>query len=945
MGKYPNRKEKEMKLKKLLSLAVAGCLVCGTSALGGAPTRIADAAGTRVSVHDPSIVKDGSTYYVFGSHIEAAKSSDLQNWRSFANGYARTNNVEFGNLSQNLAKAFAWAGEDLEDCKGGFAVWAPDVVWDADYVNADGSQGAYLMYFCTSSTYMRSVIAYAAAKNIEGPYTFVDTLIYSGFTNNDSYATSDTKRVNRKYTSTNVDELIAAGQVTFNNSWFNKDNFNNQLFPNAIDPTIYYDTDGKMYMCYGSWSGGIFTLEVDPKTGQLIHPKTGTTSDGRMVDSYFGTKISGGYGKSGEGPFIEYNADTGFYYLWVTYGGLTSTGGYNMRVFRSKSPLGPFTDPAGNNAVLPTNPNLDSVGLKVMGNYKFSSLSKAYMACGHNSVLRDDDGRWYLIYHTRFDDGAEFHEVRVHSMYFNEDGWPVVAPFEYSGDEIWEGGYDASDIVGEYEFIDHGTSTDGKIINYQTISLNADNTISGAVTGTWEQDADSSAATLIIGGKSFKGYFLAAKNEAGKTVMSFTAVGSSNHTVWGAKNAEFAGAPRSGIADYTDTKAEMVINKDSLGRASTNPHLSGTALISGIPYYITNVNSGLAIDLPNGALDEGTNIQQWDFNKLWAQQWRIVSVDSEWCRIVSMGDESKCIAVASDTAADGTNVELQTYTGADNQLFKIVKSGSSYGIVSKCSGGAGALDVFEWSKENGGNVNQYAYHEYACQLWNITPVRPQLTAGQSYYIRDAFSGNYVTLGQNNALVAKAGVTKPTRWILYQNGDDTNSFGDADFHWNTFLPVLVAVEKNSADDGAPIGLMSVNSSSYAALKSIANKDGTYTILTSSSDYESCYYCKFTTDTQADIVQKKYDPKDADHTRFILEPVSASSVREMGDINADGSVNVADLVLLQKYLLGAEKELPDWQAGDLVKDGSLDMFDLVQLRRLLLGLDNENPVTSD
>ena len=83
-----------------------------------------------------------------------------------------------------------------------------------------------------------------------------------------------------------------------------------------------------------------------------------------MVDSYFGTKIAGGYGKSGEGPFIEYNADTGYYYLWTTYGGLTSTGGYNMRVSRSKSPLGPFVDAAGNPAVLNSNTNLDSVGLK-----------------------------------------------------------------------------------------------------------------------------------------------------------------------------------------------------------------------------------------------------------------------------------------------------------------------------------------------------------------------------------------------------------------------------------------------------------------------------------------------------------------------------------------------------------------------------------------------------
>jgi len=94
----------------------------------------------------------------------------------------------------------------------------------------------------------------------------------------------------------------------------------------------------------------------------------------------------------------------------------------NMRVFLSKNPDGPFYDAAGNPAVLGTSTNLDNIGLKVMGNYKFSSLDTAYMACGHNSVLRDDDGKWYLFYHARFNNGTEYHEVRVHSMYFNEEG-------------------------------------------------------------------------------------------------------------------------------------------------------------------------------------------------------------------------------------------------------------------------------------------------------------------------------------------------------------------------------------------------------------------------------------------------------------------------------------------------------------------------------------------
>ena len=36
-----------------------------------------------VSVHDPSVIKDNDTYYIFGSHMESAKSADLRNWIGF----------------------------------------------------------------------------------------------------------------------------------------------------------------------------------------------------------------------------------------------------------------------------------------------------------------------------------------------------------------------------------------------------------------------------------------------------------------------------------------------------------------------------------------------------------------------------------------------------------------------------------------------------------------------------------------------------------------------------------------------------------------------------------------------------------------------------------------------------------------------------------------------
>ncbi|MBR6384916.1 MAG: dockerin type I repeat-containing protein, partial [Ruminococcus sp.] len=60
---------------------------------------------------------------------------------------------------------------------------------------------------------------------------------------------------------------------------------------------------------------------------------------------------------------------------------------------------------------------------------------------------------------------------------------------------------------------------------------------------------------------------------------------------------------------------------------------------------------------------------------------------------------------------------------------------------------------------------------------------------------------------------------------------------------------------------------------------------------------------------------------------------SSVR--GDINADGRLDVADLVLLNKWLLARpDSELADWKAGDLCGDDRLDVFDLMLMRRELI-----------
>jgi len=537
-------------LLTLLAFAVPGSIsgqsLSDNAAAGnrpGQPQQGDPPAFGNVSVHDPSIVRDGDTFYVFGSHIDAAKSADLMNWTRFTNGYTTPGNALYGNLSENLAGSFDWAGENDSDSLGGFAVWAPDVFYNKDFVNEDGTTGAWLIYYSASSTYIRSAIGVAAAKQIEGPYKYVDTIVYSGFTRDEAFDRNSA--VNKKWTNTHIPALIEAGRLDGHDpDWFNANGtYNNYLHPNAIDANLFYDADGRLWMTYGSWSGGIFLLEIDKATGRPIYPgKDGTTADGRMIDRYFGTKIAGGYYKSGEGPYVVYDKETDYYHLYVTYGWLGADGGYNMRLFRSKSPEGPYLDALGQDAVLPGDVDHTPYGIKVMGNFLFERLvgdpgtgiGYGYKSPGHNSVYYDaETGKRFLVFHTRFPQTGEFHEVRVHQLFLNEDGWPVAAPYRYAGEEA--GLVNRQDLIGDYKFINHGKSYSGAIEKSVHMTLNQDNTISGAVQGTWKKTGHN-YAELTIGDQTYKGVFVRQWDPVSERyVMAFTAMSADGMTVWGSK--------------------------------------------------------------------------------------------------------------------------------------------------------------------------------------------------------------------------------------------------------------------------------------------------------------------------------------------------------------------------------------------------------------------------
>ena len=65
-------------------------------------------------------------------------------------------------------------------------------------------------------------------------------------------------------------------------------------------------------------------------------------------------------------------------------------------------------------------------------------------------------------------------------------------------------------------------------------------------------------------------------------------------------------------------------------------------------------------------------------------------------------------------------------------------------------------------------------------------------------------------------------------------------------------------------------------------------------------------------------------------------SSAAQKPNGDINADGALDIMDVILLQKWLLAVpQTHIADPEAGDFDADGTLDVFDLALMKMAVVG----------
>jgi arabinan endo-1,5-alpha-L-arabinosidase len=497
-----------------------------------------------LAVHDPSVIRaDDGTFYVFGSHLAAARSADLMNWQYIANGVDAANPL--------------WSTIPLEGTQwtGIPGSWAADVIKLKD--------GRYRFYynFCGippagQCNGPRSYLGVAISDRVDGPFIDQGIFLRSGMTPAE----------------------IAAGYgppgIT---------SYDARVMPNTIDPDVFYDKKGKLWMVYGSYSGGIFILEMDEATGK---PKAGQG---------YGKHLAGGDHGSIEGGYMLYSPESGYYYLFMSFGGLAANDGYNIRIARSRNPSGPFLDAEGRDMVNARG-GFDSIspfGVKLMGGFNFaaavgdSEAERGYLSPGHNSAYYDAKTRQHLlITHTRFPNRGEEHSIRVHEMYVNKDGWLVASPHRFApiqGKNV----VDTNDVFGDYKLIDLGKDINRTAKQSVYVTLNRDYSIGGEVTGRFRRDVtDANRIVVYLDGvpEPFEGVLQWQWNEAaGAITPIFTAVSTKGVSLWGSRM-----APRDTSQVLADVAAAIVLPGAAKDHSLTLPTRGARG--TGIVWQTSNEN-------------------------------------------------------------------------------------------------------------------------------------------------------------------------------------------------------------------------------------------------------------------------------------------------------------------------------------------------------------------
>ncbi len=321
-------------------------LVIAASTTRTTPLTNYEFTGDTSPVHDPAIIHQGSMYYVF--------VTDAGNQSGYLPIRCSQDKVAWNACGYVFSSLPSWVASTVPKAVN---IWAPDL----SFFN-----GLYHLYYSVSSFgSQNSAIGLATTPTLDQT--------------DPAYKWTDRGAV-----------LISQAGNNFN----------------AIDANITIDTDGSVWMTYGSFWSGIFQQQIDASTGEII-PGTPYHLAQRSATDSPADAI--------EGPSLVHKGS--YYYLFTSWNSCCnstpSTDDYEIVIGRSSSIHGPFLDRNGKDMVSG-------------GGYVLLQGDKTnWIAPGGQTAYIDATGGDLLVFHALKIQANYLDYLFVRSLDFSS-GWPVI---------------------------------------------------------------------------------------------------------------------------------------------------------------------------------------------------------------------------------------------------------------------------------------------------------------------------------------------------------------------------------------------------------------------------------------------------------------------------------------------------------------------------------------
>src|SRR6478609_1279339 len=140
----------------------------------------------------------------------------------------------------------------------------------------------------------------------------------------------------------------------------------------TFDPAGFTDVQGRSYLYYGSYNGGLWVTQLTADGLTPVGSATQVAIDNRYEGSYV----------------VRHD---GWYYLMGSAANCCAgpTTGYSVFAGRSRSPLGPFVDADG----------ISLLASAVGGTTVLTQNGNAWIGAGHHAIATDTTGQTFIVYH------------------------------------------------------------------------------------------------------------------------------------------------------------------------------------------------------------------------------------------------------------------------------------------------------------------------------------------------------------------------------------------------------------------------------------------------------------------------------------------------------------------------------------------------------------------